>query len=87
MRLIGWQKINFKSKDGVDINGYSLFYTEPFTDAAQHCVGIKADKSFVKTEVFETFLTTCNKTNFKPLEADIMFVYNKYGKVEGILPR
>ena len=87
MRIVGWQKMSFKSKDGVEINGYSLFYTEPFVEEAKNCVGIKADKVFVRPQIFEAFLQNAQKNNFKPLENEVLFVYNKYGKVEGILPR
>lgn len=87
MRIVGWQKMNFKSKDGVEINGYSLFYTEPFVQEAKNCVGVKADKVFVRPQIFEAFLQNATKNNFKPFENEVLFVYNKYGKVEGIMPR
>lgn len=71
VKVIGIQKVNFKSTTGDDIRGTNLFVGYP----NDYVEGLKTDKFFIKNSI--------DCSNVKPeLTLDINF--NRYGKVESL---
>ncbi len=87
MKIVGYKRVSFKANDGNQINGYSLFVTEPFTVGTEDCGGIKTDKLFVRPEIFENLCKEYAKKNLTPVNQEIQVFYNRYGKSEQIIPR
>lgn len=87
MKIIGYRRVSFKANDGNQVNGYTLFVTEPFSTDEKDCGGVKSDKIFVKVELFENLMKDYSKRNLSPINQEIQVFYNKYGKAEQIIPR
>jgi hypothetical protein len=68
--VVGYRKVSFKTKDGEDVNGTSVYYT--FPSEATGMVGEAADKMFINSKVsFPAAL--------KPGD-EVEISYNRYGK-------
>lgn len=87
MKVIGYRQVNFTAQDGNQVNGYTLFITEPFDVRESNCSGVKGDKFFVKTEIFEKLIKEFEKNNKSIIGSEIIVYYNRYGKPETIIPR
>lgn len=87
MKILGYRQVNFTAPDGNKINGYSIYYSEPFGINEKNCSGLKTDKLFVNVEKFNALIKEFEKKNLSPVGQEIIVYYNRYGKPEQILPR
>lgn len=77
MKIVGKQTMSFKSKEtGELITGIKLHYSEE-NDKVQ---GLAVGTEFV-VEAKDCY----NDALSLPLNASVQFIYNKYGKVDGIV--
>lgn len=73
LTIVGIKNTNFKSRDGGDIKGVTLYTNEP----ADNVIGMATDKIFLSERL------GYKAEDFK-VDDLILPVYNKYGKVTGI---
>ncbi len=73
MTIVGIRETNFKSKDGAEICGVTLYTTEP----ADKVEGVATDKLFLGEKL------GFKASDFNPGD-NILPIYNKYGKIAGI---
>lgn len=73
-KVVGRRYTEFDTRDGNHIKGYSVFlqYSDPNIE------GVGTDRVFVSDEKFRA-------SPFK-VGANVDLVYNKYGKVQAIIP-
>lgn len=74
--IIGVQPKQFTTDDGLVINGWNVWYSEP----RRGVDGLAADRVFISDRV-------SNDSNFIPHVGDVVkaFGYNKYGKLSCII--
>ena len=74
--IIGVQPQQFTTQDGVLIQGWNVWYTEP----RKGVDGVVSDRVFVSDRV-------SNASNFIPHVGDVVhsFAYNKFGKLSLII--
>lgn len=74
--IIGVQPKQFTTQDGVLIQGWNVWYSEP----RKGVDGVVADRVFVSDRV-------SNASNFIPHVGDVVlsFSYNKFGKLSSII--
>lgn len=77
MKVIGIREVNFTAADGNKISGYSLFCSYPITRNGQ---GVAVDKLFLSDKK----VAACGY--FPELGDEINVQYNRWGKVEAVLP-
>ena len=76
MKLIGFKRNDFNTKEGVPITGYNLYLTYPVT--GPEAEGMVAERIYVS----DGKLAKCG---YKPRVGDeVAVVYNRYGKPEAI---
>lgn len=73
LTIVGIKDTNFKSRDGADVKGITLYTNEP----SDNVIGMATDKIFLSERLGYRL------ENFK-VDDLIIPVYNKYGKVIGI---
>lgn len=75
--IIGVKLTSFTTKDGTQVTGYNVFFTEERADVE----GLAADRVFVSDRV-------CNRSNFTPHVGDIIetFAYTKFGRLHMVIP-
>ena len=73
MELVGWREVEFE-KNGEEIRGVRLYFTYP----DDHVNGVATESIYVSDRVELPALS---------LGAEYDVLYNKYGKVKGIVSR
>lgn len=75
-KVIGFKKVSFKDKEGIFVNGYSLFVArEPLANS--NIVGLEAMKIFINSQYVD----------YNPVEGQMVYInYNRYGRIESISP-
>lgn len=77
MTIIGKRKVEFDAQDGKHISGYSLFCSYPITKNGE---GFGVEKIFLS----DNKLAQCGY--FPEIGDEINVQYNRYGKVETLVP-
>lgn len=75
-KIIGFRKVSFTDKDGIIVNGYSLFVArEPLPNS--NIVGLEGMKIFINSLYVD----------YVPVEGQMVYInYNRYGRIESISP-
>lgn len=83
VRIVGLKSVSFKAQDGTQIEGYN-FYLGSDVDPGKG-VGLETEKIFVTRRKIADLLAVCpNAADL--LELPVVVFYNRYGKVERIVP-
>lgn len=77
MKLIGFRKSDFLSKEGTSITGYTVYLSLPIT-------GDGAGQACDRIYITDAKLAKCGYTPHVGDEVNV--TYNKFGKVAAILP-
>lgn len=74
MKVIGYRKSDFDTKDGNHITGYNLYLSEPL----QKGEGVSGERVYITDKVLE-------ESGYKPHVGDeVRLDYNRFGKVSGV---
>jgi len=81
--IVGIRKVNFEDKKtGNKINGFSIYSTKSVPEDS-NLEGLMTGKDFVSNDVYDDM---CNALGELTLVGkEVVFTYNRYGKVCGIL--
>ena len=73
MTIVGARYVNFKDDSGKHVEGYTLYYTQEPTDETTQ--GLICGKQFI----------SANRVPYVPVIGDqVVFRYNKYGKIAAV---
>lgn len=73
LTIVGFRYVDFKDKDGNHVEGYSLYYTQDPSD--EETQGVICGKQFI----------SANRVPYIPVIGDqVVFRYNKYGKIAAV---
>lgn len=78
MKLIGYQKSDFITKDGTEVKGYNLYFVEELNGKG---VGYSAERVYMS----EGKLAKNNIAIDEIMNRKVELSYNRFGKVERIL--
>lgn len=77
--IIGIARVCFKGKDGNEVNGYNVFYTEPLKGESDE--GFRSDRCYFPLEDMSPSLYDYLRSG-----VELKPVYNRYGKVQSFEP-
>lgn len=81
MKLVGYQRADFTTKDGIEVNGWNVYLSSPIDP--ENGKGVACERIYLTTRKAEVagieLAMMVNK--------DVEIFYNRYGKVEKLLLR
>lgn len=80
MKVVGYRKSDFHTKDGHEIKGYNLFIEEPIVSNGE---GFQCDKIYLTEAKLEKMEVEIESL----LGQEIVISYNRWGKVDVIATR
>lgn len=80
VKILGVRETSFKTDDGTQVNGVSIFYAYPATNVK----GVATDKFFLNGEKRDAIEKRLGGGVEKLVNSDVGLEYNRYGKVDNI---
>lgn len=80
MKIVGYRKSDFTTKDGTFISGYNIFTEEVIADGG---VGVQTDKYYLSDAKIKSFGLDLDQLVGK----EVLISYNRWGKISGIFQR
>ncbi len=80
MKVVGYRKSAFTTKDGTHISGYNIFTEEPIKDNG---CGVQTDKFYLSDAKIESFGLDLDSL----VGEEVVISYNRWGKVAAIYQR
>lgn len=85
IKIIGIKKVDFVTKEGQSIEGYTIHWTEKPNEGQEVDVnlqGVTCDHKFINKSVYDAMCQHAKSATILNMSFND-FLYNKYGKITG----